>query len=202
MKPWRAGSGLLALLLAAAACFDSDQTFPRAATTSGTSGPGTTTTTTAGTSTTGTSATTETGPFDTCRDAIDCVYMCAATIQAMLNADPDYEPDLSCFIECADTLSTDEVYKLFDLITCASGICKDMGECSAGGSSSGSSTGESSSTSGTDSGSSGSSSSTSTTTTTDAGDDGALLDPCIQCIFIRVQDPESPGCEEFAMACP
>lgn len=179
-----------ALLLGA--CFDSDQTFKIAETTS-TGGPGTTTFVDPSTTSSETTAVSmsETGPYDTCHDAIQCVNNCALTIQAMIAQDPDYEPDLSCFLECAETLSVDEVYKLFNLLSCASEQCKANMQCADGSMDTGS---------GSDTGSSSSGS----TTTTDGGEEdvgGGLLDPCIQCIFLYVSDPDPPGCEELAHEC-
>lgn len=184
-----------ALLLPA--CFDSDQTFKIAETTS-TGGPGTTTIVDPSTSSSETTATSmsETGPYDTCHDAIQCVNNCALSIQAMIAQDPDYEPDLSCFLECAETLSVDEVYKLFELLSCASEQCKMNGQCASGSMDTGS---------GSDSGSSSGGSSSGSTTTTDDGAandaGGGVLDPCIQCIFLYVSDPDPPGCEELAHQC-
>ncbi len=201
MRLQRAAWGLVVFVLADAACFDSDQTFKSAATTTGTTG--TTTTTTAETTTTGTTTTSaETGPFDTCRDAIQCVFQCAGSIQAQLQQNPDFEPDLSCFIECAETLSVDEVYKLFNLINCTGQVCKDIGECVDSSTTSSGESSSSSSTSGdTSSTSSSSSESSSSSSSSEGGEDGGLIDPCINCIFTRMLDPESPGCEEFAMMC-
>lgn len=196
MTYWRAG-GLLAIVLADLACFDSDQTIGQATTTNATTGDVTTTsaTTTSDTTETGSSSTTGTGK--TCRDAIDCVFMCAAIIQGQLS-DPDYEPDLSCFLECEEQLSVDEVYLLLKLANCTALVCRDLGECAAPSDSSSSSGSESSSSS--DGSSSGSSSSSESSSSSGEGDP-PLIDPCLQCVFERMLDPESPGCEEFAMQC-
>jgi hypothetical protein len=181
MKYRRAAGGLLAIVLADTACFDSDQTVSRAATT-GTTGDATSSSTTTPGATTGDTTTGgSTGPFDTCRDAIDCVFQCVAQAQAQ------DEPDLSCILECEETLSVEEVKKLLELVNCASGVCRDLGECASGESSS----------SGGESSSGGSSSSSSGGPT-----DPPLIDPCLGCVFTYIQDEESPGCEGFAMACP
>jgi hypothetical protein len=185
----RPGFAFAAALLLGA-CFDSDQTFKIAETTS--TGGGSTTLvdpTTTSSETTATSMS-ETGPFDTCHDAIQCVNNCALTIQAMIAQDPDYEPDLGCFLECAETLSVDEVYKLFELLSCASEQCKANMQCADGPM---------------DTSGSGSDSGSSSTTTTDGGGEedvgGGVLSPCIQCIFLYVSDPDPPGCEELAHQC-
>jgi hypothetical protein len=190
----RATGALLVIVLVGTACFDSDQTFKSAATT-GTSGePGTTTSSTTEV-TTETSVASTTGPDGTCRDAIECVKMCAQMILVQMNADPDFEPDLSCFLDCEEQLSIPEVKLLLELTNCTSEVCRELGECSSGTSSS-SSEGSSSSSSSSES----SSDSSSSSSTTEAPPD-PLFDPCLQCIFEHLLDPESPGCEEFAMQC-
>lgn len=177
--------GLVALVAASAACFDSDEVFKAAATT--TSSDPTTTTTSTSTTTTTTDPTTEsstTGSDATCRDAIDCIFECAAALQAAIQNDPGFEADLSCFLECEETLSKEEALKLIELGNCAAEQCELMGECgmpdttSTGGSES-------------DGGSS---------------DEGppppeGPLDPCIMCIFVLMLDEDYKGCAEFAMAC-
>lgn len=176
--------GLVALVAAAPACFDSDEKFKLAATTTG---DATTTTTSPTTTTTTTDPTTgpdtTTGSDQTCRDAIDCIFECAAAIQAQIQLDPDFEPDLSCFLECEETLSIPEAKKLLLLGNCAAEQCELMGECGAAGSSSGTGGSESGST-----------------------DDGppppeGPLDPCIMCIFVLMLDEDFEGCSEFALAC-
>ncbi|MBC8074085.1 MAG: hypothetical protein IAG13_37540 [Deltaproteobacteria bacterium] len=186
----RAAGGLLAIVLADAACFDSDQTVSRGATT-GTTGEPTTSTTTVDATTGETTTGGSTGPFDTCRDAIDCVFQCVAMNQGQA------EPDFSCILECSETLSVEEVKKLLELINCAGGVCRELGECASGDTTGESSSGGSSSSGSSSSGESSSSSSSSTGPT-----DPPLIDPCLGCVFTRIQDEESPGCEEFAMACP
>jgi hypothetical protein len=187
----RGSGGLLALALALPACFDSDQKFKLAETTSTSTSTSTTTTSTTAPSTETTSS--GTGPDGTCRDAIECIYNCAAMIAGQMQANPDLEPDLTCFLDCEEQLSVPEVKKLLEFASCCSMICEAEGECGGGSSSSG---GESSS--------SGGSSSSSSSSTTSGGGDGPppLLDPCLQCVFVHMLDEESPGCEPFAMACP
>ncbi len=183
----RASWGLVALIAASAACFDSDDKLQAVATT--TTGEPTTTTTTTGTTTTTdptTGAATTTGSDVTCRDAIDCIFECAAAIQAQLSSDPGFEPDLSCFLECEELLSVEEAYKLLKLGNCASDRCAEMGECSMGGGSSGTSGGSDSSGSSTDGG---------------VPPPDGPLDPCIMCIFVLMLDEEYEGCSEFAMEC-
>ena len=169
---------------ATVACFDSDETFKSA---------GTTTTGTATTSTTDvdptmsftTTATTEI-PDATCRDAIACIQACVVD----LITNPDPEPDLGCFLECIEEMLTeDEARKLLELSNCVSNLCEaemkcDSGETSTGGSSS--SGGESSS-------------------TTEPPEPPPLIDPCLDCIFnklpLQPDDPELGECGEFAMEC-
>ena len=207
--------GLVALVAASAGCFDSDEVFKAAATTTGET---TTTTTSTGTTTT-TDPTTESTTFvpdDTCRDAIDCIFECAAMIQAQTQLDPDFEPDLSCFTECIEQLSVDEAYKLLLLAECASTECEEPGfacepvDATTGGSESGSETGGSeSSSSGASSSSSSSSSSSGSSggsSSSDGGDEGPIppsgpLTPCLQCIFVFMLDEDFEACAEFAMAC-
>lgn len=183
--------GLVALVAASAGCFDSDEVFKAAATTTGETT--TTTTSTGTTTTTATDPTTESTTFvsdDTCRDAIDCIFECAAMIQAQTQLDPDFEADLSCFTECIEQLSVDEAYKLLLLAECASTECEEPGfacepvEETTGGSDSGSSSG---SEGGTD-------------------DGGPIppagpLTPCLQCIFVFMLDEDFEACSEFALAC-
>lgn len=199
LAPLRARAELLlvGLLALGGACFNSDEKFRQSGTTSTT---GATTSTTAPDPTTETTTTVgSTGEPDvTCRDAIDCIFECAAAVQAKLQMDPDYEPDLSCFLDCEEKLTVQEAYKLLKLGNCASMVCSDLGACmppddTTGGGSSSSDGGSSSS--GGSSGSSGSSSSDG------GGGGGSVIDPCIDCIFVHMLDPESPGCQEFAMDC-
>jgi hypothetical protein len=187
--------GLVALVAASAGCFDSDEVFKAAATT--TTGDPTTTTTTTATTTT-TDPTTESTTFvsdDTCRDAIDCIFECAAMVQAQMQLDPSYEPDLSCFTDCIEQLSVPEATKLLRLSECASMQCEAMNECGMGDTTGGSDTGTGSSGTGSDSGSS-----------SDGGDDGPIppsgpLTPCLQCIFVLMLDEDFEGCQEFALEC-
>ena len=174
------------MLAASAACFDSDDKLQAVATT--TTGEPSTTTTTAETTTTTdptTGTATTTGSDASCRDAIDCIFECAAAAQAQVQIDPAYEPDFSCFLEvCIEILPKEEVLKLIKLGNCSADECASMGECGVPPETSGGG--------GSDSGSS--------------GDErpppsGGLLDPCIQCIFVLMLDEEYPGCSEFALVC-
>lgn len=179
---WSARWGLAALLASSAACFNSDEKFREVAP-STTTGETTTTTTPDPTTTTdpSTGPGTSTGSDATCRDAIDCIFECAAAIQAQQMQDPDFEPDLSCFLACVEQIPEEEAVKLLRLGNCASEQCVVMGEC----------------TDGSDPG-----------TTGEGGtDDGPIplpegpLDPCIMCIFVLMLDEDFAGCREFALVC-
>lgn len=70
----------------------------------------------------------ETGPAETtCRDAITCIVTC----QASLFLDPQAEPDLGCFLECDEGLSTEEAYLLIYLAECIGNTCTADGLCGA-----------------------------------------------------------------------
>ncbi|MEZ4450238.1 MAG: hypothetical protein R3B09_12245 [Nannocystaceae bacterium] len=75
--------------------------------------------------TSGTTGTT--GPVGTlsCRSALSCLIQCALNIPQP----PGPEPDLSCFLECEDGLSAEEVYDLFKFVNCVSNLCIDNGSC-------------------------------------------------------------------------
>ena len=159
----------------AAGCFDSDQRVRLGNTM--TTGPAT------GGSppspwTTGQGASSSSGdkpvPEATCRDAVECVFGCAAGLELPLPP----EPDLTCFLECEDGLTEDEALLLLRLLDCVAAQCAEKGLCGAG----------------TTGGSSG------TGTSTGAGG-GAELDPCTNCILVNVQDPQPPGCLEEAAMC-
>lgn len=170
------------------ACFDSDEVFKAAGTTT-TGEPSTTTTAETTTSTTESSTTED--PINTCRDAVGCVIQCAFDIAIEM---PD-EPDLSCLIECIEeNLTVGETVKLLELVNCTSQLCRDEMICVTPDE-----------TTGSDSGSDSGSSSGSSTTTASPGDTGdpPLISPCIQCIFDKVNlPPEELGpCEELAMEC-
>ncbi len=182
---------LLGLLALVSACFNSDEKFRQSGTTS-TTGASTSTTSPDPTTETTTTAGSTGEPDVTCRDAIDCIFECAAAVQAQLQIDPSYEPDLSCFLDCEEELTVQEAYKLLKLGNCASMVCADQGACVQPEDTTGGSDGSSS---GGSSGSSGSSSSDG------GGGGGSVIDPCIDCIFVHMLDPESPGCQEFAMDC-
>jgi len=61
----------------------------------------------------------------TCRGAIACLLNCALNVPP----EPTPEPDLSCFLECEDGMTSEEVYDLFKFINCISNLCIDSGEC-------------------------------------------------------------------------
>lgn len=65
-------------------------------------------------------------PKDSCRDGINCVFMCAIMLD---QTDP--QQDYSCFTGCIDLLTTEELYKLVKLIECIGGYCTDQGKCSS-----------------------------------------------------------------------
>lgn len=192
----RLGSILLALGFAGVAfgaCFDSDEKFVPLSPTTSTTGP------LPGTSSSSTTAmgSTSTGTPDvTCRDAIDCVVVCASELMASeLN-----EPDLTCFLECEENLSVAEALHLFRLTECVTNRCIDLGVCdilvpteTTSSSSSSSTGGESTSTGG--------SSSSSTGTSSTTGDDGPS-NPCLDCILANMLD-ENPGgeCQGLAVMC-
>ncbi len=170
----RMRSLLAATLLAGASCFDSDEKLRAAGTgtTAGTTGltpPDPWTTGQGGTSTTGPKPVPET----TCRDAIECVFGCAAGLPMPLPP----EPDLSCFLDCDMGLDEEEALKLLRLTDCVAMQCAEKGYCDAGG------------TTGGDTGTGGT-----------AADPG-MLDPCTNCIFVNVQDPQPAGCLDEAAAC-
>jgi hypothetical protein len=201
---------LLCLCLALGACFDSDDKFR----TEGTTG-GTTTATTSFTDTGGTGILTtagETGVED-CNDAIECIQDCAIALAT--NMLP--EPDLGCFLDCAQPLKVEEVVVLFEFGNCVSVYCASQGCCimpedSAGDGSSSGSSSESTSSAGT--GSSTETGSTTVGTGSDSGGTGGgpmcgpfadlLMDNCMACIFDQmVKEPEDvpPACMELAAEC-
>jgi hypothetical protein len=170
----------LGAILSPASCFDSDEKYQPAAEATTTTGPSITTTSD-GTSSTGSSSTTE-APEQTCRDAIECVVGCATELQAAMLP----EPDLTCFLECEEGLTTEEVLHLFRLTECVTNQCMAQGRCDILVPMD-TSTGESSS-------SGGDSSSTGDT-------DGTRPPECLFCILGAMMDPQPPGCQEFASAC-
>ncbi len=167
-------SAVLAVL-ALAACFDSDQKTVAAGT------GGTTAAQTGYTPpdpwTTGQGASSSTGPKpvpeSTCRDAIECVFGCAAGLPMPLPP----EPDLSCFLDCDKGLDEEEALQLLRLVDCVAQQCAEKGFCDMGGS-----TGT-----GGDTGT--------------GGGSGGTIDPCTNCILVNVQDPQPAGCVEEAEAC-
>ena len=121
-------STLAALALALTACFDSDEFRSDASGESSVNG-GETVTPYSDESDEGSDdnwTAEETGPFEnTCRDAIDCLITC----QSILIFNPQPEPDLSCFLECDKSLSTEEAYLLIKLAECIGNKCADEGDC-------------------------------------------------------------------------
>ncbi len=180
----RRASWLFALA-ATGACFDSDESFKSAQSSTTTGGGSTGFVTTSTGSTTGLDSTTV-APDKTCRDAIHCVRDCAAFIIAQLIQDPNYEADLSCFLDCEEELTVPEATKLLRLGNCCSERCADLMECDPPAASTGGSTGT-----GTGGG----------TSTGGGGEEPPLLDPCIACIFACMDDPEPPTCEQLANTC-
>ena len=173
-------ASLVALLsaLGAGACFDSDETFePRAGSTTGEPDP---TTTGEGTSSTGSSLDNTTGePEFTCRDAVQCMNACA--IDLVLN--PSTEPDLGCLLDCVeDNLTVRETYNLLQLSNCVADECEQQSECMPEGGGD------------TDTDTDGGS-------TTSGGDGGGIIDPCLQCIFTKLSEPEPEECQEFHELC-
>lgn len=163
----------------AGGCFDSDEKFtPRSGTTTGEPDP--TTTTGDGTSSTGGPDGTTGEPDFTCRDAVVCIQQCA--FELALNPGP--EPDLGCLLDCVEeNLTVRETYHLLRLSNCAADACESRDECMSEGDTDG---GGSSSSSGGDEG----------------GDDGGgLIDPCLQCVFLEMSNPEPTVCVEFHELC-
>lgn len=176
------GPGLLSLLLLAGACFDSDEQYvPAAASTSTT---GVTTGAVDSTSTSGSSSTTA-EPENTCRDAIQCVQGCAVQLQVSMLP----EPDFTCFLECEEGLTSEEVLDLFRLTECVTNECIALDQCDILVPSE--STGEESSSSS----SGGGSSSTGDT-------DGTRPPLCLNCVMARLLDPQLGGeCGALAAEC-
>jgi len=65
----------------------------------------------------------ETGDLD-CRSAIACMVQCALNLPP-----PGPEPDLSCFLECQEGMSAQEVYDLFNFMNCVTDLCIEEGSC-------------------------------------------------------------------------
>ncbi|HET6583692.1 MAG TPA: hypothetical protein VFG69_09595 [Nannocystaceae bacterium] len=180
----------LAVASSVAGCFDSDDKLELAhATTTGLPS----TTTSVDPSTTSSSTTTMPHPDMTCQDAITCVFQCAIDLQLM----PTPEPDLACFLECIEVLTPDEAVKLIRLANCASELCAAEMMCSPNDLST---TGGSSSSTGDDTTSSTGEGTTGTGSSTSTGEP-PLIDPCLECIFGKLLEDNTPGCEEFAMEC-
>lgn len=176
----RLGSFVALLALATTgACFDSDQKFePRSGTTTGDPDP---TTTSDGTSSSGGPDASTGEPEFTCRDAVACIQQCA--VDLLIN--PSIEPDLGCLLRCVeDNLTVRETYHLLQLSNCAADECEKTNDCMP------------------------ESEGTDTDTDTDSstgdggGDDGGgIIDPCLQCVFLTMSDPEPTVCIEFHELC-
>ena len=167
----------LPLLVSLGACFDSDEKVVPLAGSSSTTGP---IVTTADSSTSTSSGSTSTGDADrTCREAIVCVQNCV--IQLQISMLP--EPDFTCFLECEEGMTTDEVLKLFRLTECVTNECIDEGQCDLLVPSDSTSTGEGSSSS--------------------SGSTGGTRPPyCLMCVMPKLSDPQLGGqCAEFAFEC-
>ncbi len=177
----------LSAVLSAGACFDSDEKFtPRAGTTTGEPDP--TTTTDDGTSSSGGIDNTTGEPEFTCRDAVACMNACA--LDLVINPTP--EPDLGCLLDCVeDNLTVRETYNLLQLSNCVADVCEQQSECMPEGS------GDTDTDTDTDTdGGSG------TTSGGGGGDDGGgLIDPCLQCIFTKLSEPDPQECQEFHAVC-
>ncbi len=176
-------SAVVLVAAAASACFDSDETFRVAGTTTtGPVDPVTSTTTDEPSSSTAVDPTTG-GADVSCRDGVGCIQQCALD----LITDPGIEPDLGCFTECIEErgLNVTQAYHLLRLANCAASDCEEQNRCGSGG--------DSATGTGTGTG----------TTTSDGGggDDGGLIDPCLICIFGLMTDPEPTVCVEFHELC-
>ena len=169
---------LLAAVGLMGACFDSDETPPPLELPQGTTGvvppP-------ASSSSSGFPGSSSGDAEVTCRDAITCVQTCATDLQLSMSP----EVDLTCFLECEPGMTLGELLDLFYLTECVTNYCIDLGLCDIlVPTESTSTTGDS----GSDSGSS-------------TGDGVDHRYDCINCVFGAVNDPNPPGCEEFAVAC-
>ena len=180
----RLASGLALAALLGAGCFDSDETFePRAGTTTGEPDP--TTTGIDGTSSSGGLDPTTGEPEFTCRDAVACMNACA--VDLVLNPTP--EPDLGCLLDCVeDNLTVRETYNLLQLSNCVADVCEQQAECMPESSTD------------TDAGD------TDTDGTTGGGgdgggDEGGIIDPCLGCIFEKLNDDDPQECQEFHTIC-
>lgn len=124
-------------------------------------------------------------PGITCRDALYCVVGCVAEFEATNAA----EPDLTCILECEESLTVEESLHLFELTECVSTKCIELGVCEVLEPTG--TVGEPSTGSGTGSGSGGSGSS-------------GVVPPtqCLDCILANIFD-EQPGgdCQSYADAC-
>lgn len=168
---------LVALVLSGA-CFDSDQkSAPRSVGTTGEPDP---TTTSDGSSSSGGADATTMEPEFTCRDAVVCIQQCAFD----LAINPSVEPDLGCLLDCVEeNLTVRETYHLLQLSNCAADECEQTNECMPEDE-------------GTDT-------DTDTDGTTSGGGDdgGGIIDPCLQCIFLEMSNPEPTVCVEFHELC-
>ncbi|MBV1860974.1 MAG: hypothetical protein KUG77_21335 [Nannocystaceae bacterium] len=165
---------LVALALSGA-CFDSDQkSSPRSV---GTTGEPDDTTTSEGSSSSGSLEATTMEPEFTCRDAVVCIQQCAFD----LAFNPSIESDLGCLLDCVEeNLTVRETYHLLQLSNCAADECEQTNDCMPEGEGTDTDTGS-----------------------TGGGDDGGsgIIDPCLQCIFLEMSNPEPTTCVEFHELC-
>ncbi len=113
-------------------------------------------------------------PEFTCRDAVVCIQQCAFN----LAINPSIEPDLGCLLDCVEeNLTVRETYHLLQLSNCAADECEQTNDCMPEGDGTGGSTG--------------------------AGDEGGAgpIDPCLECIFLEMSNPEPTVCVEFHELC-
>ncbi|MEZ4379789.1 MAG: hypothetical protein R3A79_00455 [Nannocystaceae bacterium] len=121
----RACALVVAVGLVAVAC-NSDLITEDIPATTSTSGPVTTEPPDPWDFTTSTTDPTTGEPGDlSCRSAISCLIQCA------INIPPDSgpEPDLSCFLECQEGMTAEEVYDLFNFVNCVTDLCIEQGLC-------------------------------------------------------------------------
>lgn len=174
-------AGLLGTFVGLGGCFDSDDTFRLGATTGEPDPDPSTSSSTTSMESSSSDSSSSGIPDRTCRDAITCIRDCALSI----GLDPNPEPDLSCFLDCEEDLTVREAYHLLRLANCAAEDCQMRDACDDGMGTSGSGSG----TAGEDDGGGG------------GGGGNDLIDPCLGCIFIVMQDANSSVCEEFQDQC-
>ena len=126
-------------------------------------------------------------PEFTCRDAVVCIQQCAFD----LAINPSIEPDLGCLLDCVEeNLTVRETYHLLQLSNCAADACEQTNDCMAGGAETATDT-DTDTDAGTDS----------STTSGGGGGGGGPIDPCLQCIFLEMSNPEPTVCVEFHELC-